>query len=197
LVSVLLYVILVLVFTGVAQLVSSPSSQTGTFRSLATIPGHVLLIFAFGLALGMVASTIEWRFDLTLVSLVPSFAILIDVDHLPSSLGSLQPIRPAHSFLFVLLASLILYLTIRRPDVSLAAVSGFAAHMAFDSGVFPPFSPLSFAYYNLGDFRLYFGVTAVGFALLAGLLAKNRAPSRGPSIAPGQTPTVLEYGNQS
>lgn len=175
--ALVLYVSLALLFTGVAQLVSPPASQTGTFRAVATIPGHVLLIFAFAAALGIAVTAVEWRFDPVLLLLVPATAVLTDVDHLPSFLGFLQPIRPAHSFLFVALAAFLVYLALRRADVSLAVVSGFAAHMSVDTGVFPPFSPLSFAYYGLSGFRPYFAVAALGFALLAGLLARSRSKS--------------------
>ena len=169
-----MYVLVALLFTGMAQLVSPVSSELGTLRELTTIPGHLSLILGFGLLLGLCVSIVQFRFDPTLTLIIPVLAILTDVDHLPSILGVMQPIRPAHSFVFAAAIAVLIFLVLRRPDLSVAALSGFSAHLAIDTGLFPPFSPLSFTYYDLGGLRAYFIAAAVFFALLAGLLAKKR-----------------------
>lgn len=182
-----LYVFLVLFFTAVAMYVSPASSQIGTLRSLSTIPGHELAILGFAILLGLAAPAIQRRLDFTLTLMILAFSVLTDVDHLPSALGVLQPIRPAHSVFFAGSAALLLLLVLRRPDVSLAALSGFSAHLAVDTGVFPLFSPFSFVYYSLNSYRVYLVVFAVAFSLLAGLLARRAGSGRALRLKPVET----------
>jgi hypothetical protein len=47
--------------------------------------------------------------------------------------------------------------------------SAFMAHMAVDTGLFPPFSPLSFDYVQVDPYRFPFAVMAVGLAIAAGI----------------------------
>jgi len=63
---------------------------------------------------------------------------------------------------------------IRKMDVELASLSAFFAHLSVDTGVFPPFSPVSFQYYDLGEFSIPFLLAAVVFALAAGLVMKHK-----------------------
>jgi len=166
-----LYAALVLLFTLVSLHAAPPASQTGVFRPLAKIPVHVFELAAGGLALGLVAYAISRRLDVVL--LIPAVVVLTDLDHLPSALGLAQPIRPAHSILFVVAAFVLVATIIKRLDLSFAAMSGFFIHLSIDTGQFPAFSPLSFRYSELGSYVGLFLTAAVASALLAGYLARR------------------------
>jgi hypothetical protein len=55
-------------------------------------------------------------------------------------------------------------------------MSGFFVHLSIDTGQFPPFSPLSFQYSELGSYLGLFVTAAVASALVAGYLARRVAP---------------------
>jgi hypothetical protein len=59
--------------------------------------------------------------------------------------------------------------------MELILTSSFMAHLGVDSGLFPPFSPVSFEYIQVDPYRVPLLVGAVAFALLAGLHWRNRA----------------------
>jgi hypothetical protein len=174
------YAAMVLLFTLISLYTAPQASQSGTFRPFPTIPLHVLILVSLGLGLGLTASAVRRRLDLGLAILVPALVVLTDLDHLPSYFGLAQPIRPAHSFIFILCTVALMATVIRKRDVELATLSAFFAHLSVDTGVFPPFSPVSFQYYDLGEFRTSFVVAAVAFALAAGL-ATNQNRHRGVS----------------
>ena len=178
LLTAVLYAALVLVFTIISLYTRPAGSLIGLFRSTDTIPSHLLLLAAGGLALGLLPSLILRRVDLGLVILIPSIVVLTDLDHLPSALGIDQPVRPAPSFIFIALAVILVAPVIKRPDLSFAVMSGFFAHLGVDTGIFPPFSPVSFDYYKLADFQVAFLGVALVSALIAGYLAKGRTISR-------------------
>ena len=174
LLTILLYASLALVFTGVSMVTRPPGSLVGVLRPLGEIPSHVLLLAAGGVALGLLATLGLRRFDLWLWVLIPSIVVLTDLDHLPSALGLVQPVRPVHSLVFLAVAFVLVATIIRRPDLAFAVMSGFFAHLGVDTGIFPPFSPLSFAYYELAGYQLEFLLLASASALVAGLLGRRR-----------------------
>jgi hypothetical protein len=173
--SILLFSLLVLAFTVIAMYASPASSQTGTFRALDEIPDHVLLLAAGGVALGLLTTLVFRRLDLTIIVVIPAYVVLLDLDHLPSALGLAQPVRPAHSFVFLVVAFVLMATVIRRIDLSFAVMSAFFAHVGIDTGIFAPFSPLSFSYYSLSEYDWAFYVLAVASALATGYYGKKRA----------------------
>jgi hypothetical protein len=169
-----IYALVSLLLTGVSLIISPVMSRVGTFRPVETIPGHLALIALLALLLGAAVVITERRLDLVLLLSIPTFAILTDLDHLPSIVGVAQPIRPAHSLVFAAMAAFLIVVSLRRLDMGFAALSGFSAHLVVDTGVIPPVSPLSFMYVNLSGLHLYFAVGAVTFAILSGLISKER-----------------------
>jgi hypothetical protein len=173
--SVLLFAGLVLAFTVVSLYVSPMASRTGTFRALGDIPEHLVLLAAGGAALGLLSLIAFRRLDLVLLALIPIYVVLIDLDHLPSALGIAQSVRPAHSFVFLVVVFVLMATVIRRVDLSFVAMSAFFAHIGIDTGVFAPFSPFSFGYYSLAAYDWIFFILAVASALAAGYCGKKRA----------------------
>jgi len=172
--TILIYAGMELTFTILSLRTSSPGSQTGVFRHLAAIPDHLGYLVGFGVALGLLGSLIYRRLDLNLIILIPVLVVLTDLDHLPSALGMSQPIRPAHSIIFIVAVVAVLALVIRRPDIEAATVSAFFAHLSIDTGQFPAFSPISFAYYDLSAYQPEMIVAAVVAVLVAGYLGRRR-----------------------
>jgi hypothetical protein len=168
----MVYGAMILLFTLISLYTAPQNSQMGTARPLPTIPSHELILGLLGLGLGLTASVFRRKLDLGLVILVPALVLMTDLDHLPAFLGLAQPIRPAHSFVFIVCTVAVMAIVIRKTGMVLASLSAFFAHLTVDTGVFPPFSPVSFQYYNLGEFRIPFLLTAVAFALAAGLSMK-------------------------
>jgi hypothetical protein len=169
----LLYGAMVLLFALISLYAAPQASQIGTFRPYPTIPFHELILGLLGLGLGLAASAAVRKLDLGLVLLVPALVVLTDLDHLPAFLGLAQPIRPAHSVIFILCTVVLMAAVIRRTDVVLTSLSAFFAHLSIDTGVFPAFSPVSFQYYNIGEFRVPFLIAAVAFALAAGFVINH------------------------
>lgn len=169
-----IYGTVVLLFTLISLFVAPQNSQIGTFRPVSTIPFHELILGSLGLGLGLIASVARKQLDFGLIILVPAFVVLTDLDHLPALLGLAQPIRPAHSVIFILCVVAFMAMVIRRTDVELVSLSAFFAHLSVDTGIFPPYSPISFQDYNIVDFRIPFLFAAVAFALAAGLAMNHR-----------------------
>jgi hypothetical protein len=169
---------LALVFTAVSLVVSPQQAQIGRFRPIATIPAHLIVLILLGAALGVVSSIVARKPGFTFLVLFPVLVVLTDIDHLPSMLDIAQPIRPAHSFIFVALAVVVTAMVIRRPDIEAIVLSAFLAHLSADTGLFPPFSPVSFQYYSLASYSLTFLTASVVFALLAGFLKRRRETRR-------------------
>jgi hypothetical protein len=112
-----------------------------------------------------------------LLTLSVAFVVLLDIDHLPSLFGIAQPIRPAHSFTFLVLEVAALALAVRRrPEVELIAVAAFFGHVAGDTGIFALFAPFSFDYYSLNGYAFPLALTAVAFALVAGYAGHRNRP---------------------
>ncbi|MDA4123992.1 MAG: hypothetical protein OK438_00885 [Thaumarchaeota archaeon] len=173
-----IYGVLVLAFTGIGMAVAAPGAQVGGTRSLGTIPGHLLELAFFGLLLGAASAVFYGRKGLPLFLLTPFLVVLLDLDHIPAYLGLSQPIRPAHSFVFLLFALVSAAIVLRRIDLELILTSSFMAHLGVDSGLFPPFSPLSFEYIQVDPYRVPLLVGSVTFALLAGLFWRNRVKGK-------------------
>lgn len=168
-----IYAAMVLVFTAISLFTAPQGSQTGIFRPVSTIPYHEVLLILLGIGLGLAASVFLWGRNWAFVFLMPVLVVLTDLDHLPSYFKWAQPIRPAHSFIFILLTVALIAMVIRRRDVEFVSLSAFFAHLSIDTGVFPPFSPIDFTYYNLNEFRIPFLVAAVAFALGAGYVGRR------------------------
>jgi hypothetical protein len=174
---------LVLLFTLLGLLLSPSAAEVGGTRAQDTIPGHIAELAAFGLVLGIGSMVVYGRKGLPLVFLTPALTVLLDLDHIPAYLGFPEPIRPAHSIVFILVALAATAIMIKALDIDLIVLSAFMGHMAVDTGLFAPFSPISFAYVGLGPYRLPFAAGAVLCALAAGaVLKKGRrvAVSEGP-----------------
>jgi len=164
---------LVLFFTFLGVLVGPPAAKIGSARPLNTIPGHLDYLIGAGLLLGAAAAVFYGRRGLPLVLLGPVVTVLLDLDHLPVYLGVAQPIRPAHSLIFIVFALSVTATMIKRLEVNLVVLSSFLSHMAIDTGYFAPFSPLSFDYVPLNPYSVPFGIGAVLAALLAGLALRK------------------------
>jgi len=172
--TILLFGGLVLLFTLVAVLISPASAQVGITRPADTIPGHLLELAGFGLLLGATLGIIYGREGLMLALLMPVLTVLLDLDHLPAYLGMAQPIRPAHSIVFVITVLAITAITIKRLEVDLVVLSATLAHMGIDTGIFAPFSPINFGYYQLDPYRGLFFVGAAATILVGGLVLRRR-----------------------
>ena len=171
-----IFVLSDLLFTVVSIVVSPASSQTGTARPLGTIPAHEAELALAGLALGVLALGIYGKAGVPVALLLPAMTILLDLDHLPAFLGVAQPIRPAHSLIFLAVVVVATSVALRRLDFGVVALSAFAGHMAIDTGVIPAFSPLSFQDFSLAPYRLTSLVTAVLLAFIAGYLMRRSLP---------------------
>jgi hypothetical protein len=167
-----------LAFTGFSLVVSPLQAQIGRFRPIAAIPAHLAVLVLLGAVLGVASSILAKKPGLTFLFLSPILVVLTDIDHLPSTLDVAQPIRPAHSFIFVALVMVVTAIVIRRLDIEATVLSAFLAHLSVDTGLFPPFSPVSFKYYNLAPYSLTFLAASVVFALLAGFLKRRKEMRR-------------------
>jgi hypothetical protein len=180
----IIYTVLVLAFTGLGMIFAPPAAQVGGTRALAMIPAHLLALAGFGLLLGLGCMLIYGKEGLPFVLLTPALTVELDVDHLPVYLGYAEAIRPAHSLLFLIAVLAATAITVKALDIELVVMSAFMGHMAVDTGLFAPFSPLSFGYVQLDQYRPVFALVAVLCALAAGVVMKRRqggssASSRG------------------
>jgi hypothetical protein len=173
--ALLIYGAVALVFTGLGMAFGPTAAQVGATRPTDTIPGHLAELAGFGLVLGIVSMAIYGRRGLHLVVLMPALTVLLDIDHLPIYIGYTQTIRPAHSVLFIITALAVTAITIKALDIELVMASAFMGHLAVDTGVFAPFSPLSFAYIQLAPFKLPLAVGALAAAVAAGVVLRRGA----------------------
>jgi hypothetical protein len=168
---------LALVFTALGILMGPSKAQVGGTRPQDTIPGHLAELAAFGLLLGIGSMIIYGRKGLPLVFLTPTLTVLLDIDHIPVYLGFPETIRPAHSIVFIIIALAATAITIKALDIDLIVLSAFMGHMAVDTGLFAPLSPISFAYIQLNPYRLPLAAGAVLCALAAGVVLRRRRPA--------------------
>ena len=178
---VLLFVAVVLAFTLLGTITSPQLAQVGGTRPDETIPVHIVELGVFGLLLGAAFVVIAGRNALPLVVAAASMTVLLDLDHLPAYLGYAEPIRPAHSLVFIVVVLAIMATTIKMLEIDLIVMSASLGHMAVDTGQFAPLSPFSFAYVQLDPYRISFAVVAVLCAVAAGLVLrpKKAAPRAG------------------
>jgi len=154
---------------------SGSAARIGTLRSVSTIPAKGLELVLIGAAVGLLACLVEWRLDLSLLTLAIAFVALIAADHLPSAFGIAQPIRPAHTFAFLAIEVVALGVTFRRrPELVLLAVAAWFGHVAGDTGVFAFFAPFSFVYSPLGAYRVPFAIISAVFAIATGYAIRPR-----------------------
>lgn len=164
-----------LLFTAVSLFLAPAATQIGGVRPTDTIPAHELAMVGLGVVLGAGAAAFYGRRGLPLVLLTVALIVLLDLDHIPAYMGMAQPIRPAHSVVFIILVLGLIGATVRRLDVSLVVLSAFLGHLAVDSGIVPPLSPFSFEYASIDPYRALFLVGAVLAALGAGFLVRRSA----------------------
>jgi hypothetical protein len=165
---------LALAFTALGIVLGPSDAQIGGTRPQDTIPGHLAELGAFGLLLGIGTMAIYGRRGLPMVFLTPTLTVLLDIDHLPVYLGYPEPIRPAHSILFIIITLAATAITIKALDMDLIVLSAFMGHMAIDTGLFAPFSPVTFAYVQLNPYRLPLAAGAILCALAAGAVNRRR-----------------------
>ena len=148
--GVIIFVTIDLAFTTIAVQSASPNDAIGSLRPIGSITPKVAQLLTVGAAVAFVPILVLRKVspELALSALV--FTPLLDADHLPVMLGIPQPIRPAHSFVFMVVVASAIYLFIRRLDIALVAVSATMMHLAADSPSFPLISPLSVELYKLG-----------------------------------------------
>jgi len=93
---------------------------------------------------------------------------------LPSFLGVAQPIRPAHSLVFLTMDVAITTIILRRVEFGLVAMSAFTGHLGVDTGLIPPFSPFSFLYLDLSEYHIPLITSSIFLALTAGYLMRKK-----------------------
>lgn len=163
-----------LVFTLLGVIFGPTAAQVGSTRPDDTIPGHVLELAGFGLLLGLGCLAVYGMKGLPFVFLTLVLTPLLDIDHIPIYIGYAQTIRPAHSLVFIVVVLAITAVTIGGLDLELVIVSAFMGHLAVDTGIFAPLSPLSFQYIQLDPYRPAFAVGAMLCALAAGAVMRSR-----------------------
>ncbi len=141
---------------------------------MSAIPIHEIELAAAGLVLGLVALGVYGKGGVSVSLLLPALVILLDLDHFPSFFGIAQPIRPAHSLVFLAIDMTITTLILRRIDFGLIVMSAFAGHLGVDSGLIPPFSPFSFQYVQLEQLHLPLLALSVASSFAAGYLMRKR-----------------------
>ena len=169
-----LFIALDLIFTVLALLTAPASANIGTARAMSTVPFHELELGVAGLVLGVVAVWIYGRGGAAPALLLPSLVILLDLDHTPALLGLAQPIRPAHSLLFLALDVTITTIILRRVDFGLLVVSAFSGHIGVDTGVIPPYSPVSFQYVGIAPYHALMLAISVLAAFSAGYFMRRK-----------------------
>ena len=170
LVSVVIYAALIIVFTLVGMAAAPAEAQVGAARPASAIPVHLGELVGFGFLLGGLSVVFYGRKALPIIIATPLLVALLDLDHLPAYIGLAQPIRPAHSFVFIMVALVCTAIVLRRLDFELILVSSFTGHLGVDQGLFAPFSPLSFDYVQLEPYRIPLLLCSIVSALLAGYL---------------------------
>jgi hypothetical protein len=166
---------LALAFTAVSLLASPQAANIGSARPFSTIPTHEIELLAAGVILGVLALAAFGRGGVATALLLPALVVLLDLDHLPSFLGIAQPIRPAHSLVFLFADVVITTIILMRFDFSLIAVSAFTGHLGIDTGLVPPFSPFSFQYFQLDPYRVPLIVASAFFAFAAGYIMRRKS----------------------
>ncbi len=146
---IVIFVVLVLTFTFLAVSTYNASEPLGTLRRFSSLLPKVFQLVAFGGLLSIVATIGMKRVRSNILVYPPLFLILLDLDHLPSLFGIDQPIRPAHSLIFLLISLIAIFaFESRRPAIPLTLMSSFLGHLGVDSPLFPLFAPISSELYS-------------------------------------------------
>jgi len=175
--ALLIFVGAALGFTVLGMVLGPSQAQVGGVRAEDSIAPHLAALAGFGVALGLGGMLIYGKRGLPLVFLTPALTVSLDIDHLPVYLGYSEPIRPAHSIVFIAFVLILLAVTIRAPEIELVVASSFLGHMAVDTGLFAPWSPINFDYVQLDQYRLLLGIGALLCALAAGVVLRLEQPS--------------------
>jgi len=147
-----IFVGLVLTFTFLAVSAYDVSEPLGTFRRLSSLLPKAIQLLAFGALLSLVTTVGRRRLSWNTLTYPLLFLILLDLDHLPSFIEIDQPIRPAHSFILLLISlGAILAFENGRYATSLTVTSSFLGHLGADSPLFPLFAPISSELYSFGN----------------------------------------------
>ena len=178
LVAVALYAALILVFTVAGMGLAPAEAQVGATRPASAIPLHLTELVGFGFLLGGLSAVGYGRKGLPMVLAAPFLVALLDLDHVPAYIGLAQPIRPAHSVVFILVALVCTAIVLRRLDFELILVSSFTGHLGIDQGLFAPFSPFSFDYVQLDPYRIPLLACSVVSAILVGYLWRREGRDR-------------------
>lgn len=171
---VILFAALVLAITAASLFVSPPSSQIGTLRALARIPAHGLILALAGAAVAAISFPFSRRISLGMMLVGVSSVIILDLDHLPVILAVGQPIRPAHSLVFIGFAFVVIEGAFRkRPELGIMVLSASLIHLVVDAGEAPLLAPITFHYFGLSQLRPALLVTSVVLAALAGYVQRR------------------------
>ncbi len=131
---IIIFVGLVLMFTFLGVSSYNPSEPLGTFRRFSSLLPKAIQLLAFGALLSIVTTAARRKMSLSTLSYPLLFLILLDLDHLPSFFEIDQPIRPAHSLIFLLI-SLVAIVAFEKGKVatSVTLASSFLGHLGSDS----------------------------------------------------------------
>ena len=173
--TILVYGGMALLFTLLGILLGPPGALIGGTRPVNTIPTHLGELAGFGLLLGLGIFAIFGKKGLPLVFLTPALTVLLDIDHLPIYLGIAEPVRPAHSLVFIIAALAASAIIVKALNVELVVASAFMGHLAVDTGIFPPFSPLNLEYIPLDTYRLPLAAGAILTAFIAGVILRRQS----------------------
>ena len=177
-ITVMIFAMLNLIFTLVGVAIATPGEAIGGLRAVNSILPKLLQLVSVGLVVGISSIVVLRKFNLELALSGIILTPLLDIDHLPTIFGVPQPIRPAHSFLFMIVVSLTVYMALKRVDLSLMTISASMVHLGADTSLFPLLSPLTLELYamdELGHVGLF--AVAVGTAILAGYAASRAEKS--------------------
>lgn len=174
--------ILVFVFSSVTITITllgvilvPPNEAQGVLRPISEIPLKALLLLMLGLILGTVPSLTTHRLNLSFIVSGGILTLLLDLDHLPTVFQIPQPIRPAHSIVFLIAVSVLVYLSTRKASLTVLTGSAFFAHLGSDKAFFPLLSPFIF---DITEFspEVSYSLVLVAFALalITGLLEKKQ-----------------------
>jgi len=172
---VLIFCSIDIAITWLGVILVPPTEAQGVLRPISAIPLKVLLLLMLGLSLGASASFATRQFNPSLIVSGGALTLLLDLDHIPSMFNIPQPIRPAHSIIFLIAVSALVYLTTRRASLTVLTCSTFFAHLGSDKAFFPLLSPFIFDITEFGP-EVSYSLILVAFVLayVAGLLKRRQ-----------------------
>ncbi len=167
---IVIFVVIVLTFTFLAVSTYNASEPLGTLRKFSSLLPKIIQLLAFGGLLSIVATIGKRRISWNTLAYPPLFLILLDLDHLPSFLGIDQPIRPAHSLIFLLISLIAIFVfESRKPAIPLTLASSFLGHLGLDSSLFPLFAPISSELYSFSTIiSLTLVLSSIILAMISG-----------------------------